>query len=186
MGNAPFEWGPKEQAAFDKLKHLIASEEVTAQPCPIGKFHLEVDASGYALGGVLSQSQDDKWCSVAFISCTMTDAELNYDIYNKELLVIMYVLKEWRPYPLDTHETFEIWTDHKNLSYFRKAQDVNSHQACWYLKLQDFNYMLHHIPGMSNSKANILSRLPWYKERTPQKTAITMLPDKCFISTKSD
>ena len=73
-----------------------------------------MDASGYALGGVLSQLQDDKWCSVAFISCTMTDAELNYDIYNKELLAIMYALKEWCPYLLDACETFEIWTDHKN------------------------------------------------------------------------
>ena len=53
MGNTPFEWGPKEQAMFDELKRLIASKEVTAQPCPIGKFRLEVDASGYALGGVL-------------------------------------------------------------------------------------------------------------------------------------
>ena len=147
-----------------KLKRLIASEEVTAQPCPIGKFRLEVDASGYALGGVLSQLQDDKWRSVAFILHTMTDTELNYDIYDKELLAIMYALKEWHPYLLDTHETFEIWTDHKNLSYFRKAQDLNSHQACWYLKLQDFDYTLHHIPRTSNSKADILYRLPWYKE----------------------
>ena len=126
MGNALFEWGPKEQAAFDELKRLIASEEVTAQPCPIGKFCLEVDALGYALGGILSQLQDDKWRSVAFISCTMMDAELNYDIYDKELLAIMYALKEWGPYLLDAHETFEIWTNHKNLLYFRKAQDLNS------------------------------------------------------------
>ena len=82
MGNMPFEWGPNEQATFDELKCLIASEEVTTQPHPIGKFRLEVDASGYALGGILSQLQDDKWRSVAFISCTMMDAELNYDIYD--------------------------------------------------------------------------------------------------------
>ena len=79
MGNALFKWGPKEQAAFDELKRLIASEEVTAQPRPTGKFCLEVDASEYALEGVLSQLQDDKWRSVAFISRTMMDAELNYD-----------------------------------------------------------------------------------------------------------
>ena len=112
----------------------------------------------------------------------MTDAKLNYDIYDKELLAIMYALKEWCPYLLDACETFEIWTDHKNLSYFRKVQDLNSRQARWYLKVQDFDYTLHHIPGTSNSKADILSRLPWYKEQTPQKTAITMLPDKCFIN----
>ena len=112
----------------------------------------------------MSQLQDDKWHSVTFISRTMTDTKLNYDIYDKELLAIMYALKEWCPYLLDTHETFKIWTDHKNLSYFRKAQDLNSRQAHWYLKLQDFDYTLHHIPGTSNSKADILSRLPWYSD----------------------
>ena len=60
MGNAPFEWGPKEQATFNKLKYLIISEEVTAQLHPIEKFCLEVDTSGYALGGILSQLQEDK------------------------------------------------------------------------------------------------------------------------------
>ena len=74
------------------------------------------------LGGILSQLQDDKWHSITFILHTMTDAKLNYDIYNKELLAIMYALKEWCPYQLNAHKTFEIWTDHKNLSYFRKAQ----------------------------------------------------------------
>ena len=68
---------------------LLPQKKFTAQPHLIGKFHLEVDASGYALGGVLSQLQDDKWRSVTFISRTMTDAELNYDIYDKELLAIM-------------------------------------------------------------------------------------------------
>ena len=129
MGNAPFKWGPKEQATFNELKCLIASEEVTTQPRPTGKFRLEVNTLGYALGGVLSQLQDSKWRSVMFISCTMMDTKLNYDIYNKELLAIMYTLKEWCPYLLDACEMFEIWTDHKNLSYFRKAQDLNSHQC---------------------------------------------------------
>ena len=104
MGNAPFEWGPKEQAVFNKLKCLITSEEVTTQPCPTGKFRMEVDASGYALGGVLSQLQDDKWQSIAFILRTMTDAKLNYDICNEELLAIMYASKEWHPYLLDARE----------------------------------------------------------------------------------
>ena len=57
---------------------------------------MDVDASGYALGGVLSQLQDDKWRSIAFISHTMTDAGLNYDIYDKELLAIMYEYSMWR------------------------------------------------------------------------------------------
>ena len=55
-------------------------------------------------------------------------------------------------------ESFEIWTDHKNLKYFRKSHKLNRKQARWYLKLQDYNFILQHIPGKTNTKTDILSR----------------------------
>jgi hypothetical protein len=126
LGNTPFQWGLEEQKAFDNMKALVASEPVIAQPLPTGTFRIEVDASGFALGGVLSQHHPDgKWHPVAFISRVMSPAELNYDIYDKELLVIMYTLDEWWPYLLHAAEPFEIWTDHKNLTYFRQPQKLN-------------------------------------------------------------
>ena len=119
LGNVPFEWGPTEQRAFEGLKALIASEQVVTQPLADGPFRVEVDASSQGLGGVLSQKHPDgKWRTIAFISRVMSPAELNYDIYDKELLVIMYALDEWHPYLLHATETFEIWTDYRNLSYF--------------------------------------------------------------------
>ena len=57
-----------------------------------GKFRVETDASGYAIGGVLSQEQDRKWKPIAFLSKTMQLAKRNYKIYNKELLVIVETL----------------------------------------------------------------------------------------------
>jgi hypothetical protein len=53
------------------------------------QFQVEVDASGYAIGGVLSQEQQGKWHPIAFLSRTMSPAEKNYEIYDKELLAIM-------------------------------------------------------------------------------------------------
>jgi len=44
----------------------------------------------------------------------MQPVERNYEIYNKELLVIVEALTKWRQYLLDTMEYFEIWMDHKN------------------------------------------------------------------------
>ena len=130
LGNVPFEWSTTEQRAFDGLKVLIASEQVVAQPLPEGQYRVEVDASGQGLGGVLSQKHPDgKWRTVAFISRVMSPAELNYDIYDKELLAIMFTLDEWRPYLLHATEPFEIWTDHQNLSYFRQPQKLNGRQA---------------------------------------------------------
>jgi len=55
---------------------------------------------------------------------------------------------------------FEIWTDHKNLEYFMKAQKLNRRQARWALYLSRFDFMLKHIPGSKMGKADSLSRRP--------------------------
>ena len=88
----------------------------------------------------------------------MQPAEKNYEIYNKELLVIVEALTKWRQYLLDILETFEIWMDHENLKYFQEPHKLNGRQARWYLKLQDYNFTLRHIPEKTNTKADILSR----------------------------
>jgi len=79
-------------------------------------------------------------------------------IYDKELLAIVKALGKWRQYLLDTVEKFEVWTDHENLKYFKDPHKLNGRQARWYLKLQDYDFTLQHIPGKTNVKADILSR----------------------------
>ena len=72
----------------------------------------------------------------------MQPVERNYEIYNTELLAIVETLTKWKQYLLDVIEKFEVWTDHKNLKYFREPQKLNRWQARWYLKLQDNDFML--------------------------------------------
>jgi len=55
----------------------------------------------------------------------MQPAEQNYEIYDKELLVIVEALAKWRQYLLDTMEPFEVWTDHETLKYFREPYKLN-------------------------------------------------------------
>ena len=55
---------------------------------------------------------------------------------------------------------FEIWTDHKNLKYFIKAQKLNRRQVRWALYLSRFDFMLKHVPGSKMGKADSLSRRP--------------------------
>ena len=55
-------------------------------------------------------------------------------------------------------ESFEVWMDHKNLKYFWEPYKLNGWQAWWYLKLQDYDFTLWHIPDKTNTKADILSR----------------------------
>jgi hypothetical protein len=55
----------------------------------------------------------------------MTPLELNYDIYNKELLAIITVLKKWRVFLQETTELFIIKTDYKNLIGFLTTKELN-------------------------------------------------------------
>jgi len=55
---------------------------------------VEVDASDYATGGVLSMKYEDgKWRLVAFISKSLNAMEQNYEIHNKEMLVVIRYLE---------------------------------------------------------------------------------------------
>ena len=44
------------------------------------------------------------------------------------------------------------------MKYFWEPYKLNRRQARWYLKLQDYDFTLQHIPGKTNTKADILSR----------------------------
>jgi len=69
---------------------------------------VEVDASGYTIGGVLSQEQEGKWKPVAFLLRMMSPTERNYEVYDKELLAIVEALDKWQQYLLDAIKKFEV------------------------------------------------------------------------------
>ena len=66
--------------------------------------------------------------SVAFESCQLNSAELNYPVHEQEMLAIVQALKKWRVNFLETH--IHIRTDHKTLQNFDFQQDLSQHQAC--------------------------------------------------------
>jgi len=103
---------------------------VTAAPDLDKEFRVEADASNYATGGVLSMKcSDEMWRPVTFISKSLSDTERNYEIHDKEMLAVVRYLEAWRHFLEGAAIKFEIWTDHKNLEYFMKAQKLNRRQA---------------------------------------------------------
>ena len=110
-------------------------------------------------GAILSQLRDDeKWHPVGFTSKSLSLAECNYAIYDKELLLIICGLEEWRHILEGTKHTIEILNDHRNLTYFRMAQTLNRHQAQWSLYLSRFDYSLAHRARKHSAKPDALSR----------------------------
>ncbi len=129
-------WGTPEQQAFKALKAAVTSAPDLTFPLDSGCFHLECDASNFATGAVLSQLQaDGTFHPVAFMSKGFSDVEQNYQIHDKEMLAIIQALEEWHHFLAGTPEKFEIFTDHKNLSYFCAAQKLNCQQAYWSLSV---------------------------------------------------
>ncbi|SJL01309.1 uncharacterized protein ARMOST_04629 [Armillaria ostoyae] len=179
-GKEVWTWGTAQQVVFQRLKDQLARNIILAIPTEKGQFHVEADASEGTIGAVLSQEQDGKWRPVAFLSKALTITERNYEIYNKELLAIMLALDEWRHYLMGATVDFEIWTDHQNLQYFRKPQKINHHQARWVTELAEYHFTLHHKPGASNKKADLLSRRADHPQGQDDNDKIIVLAPKHF------
>jgi len=112
------------------LKRIFISKPVLAAPDLDKEFRVEANASNHATGGVLSMKcSDKKWRPITFISKSLSDTERNYEIHDKEMLAVIRCLEAWRHFLEGAAIKFEIWTDHKNLEYFIKAQKLNCRQA---------------------------------------------------------
>ena len=147
-------------------------------------FQIESDTSKYASGAVLMQTDvngDRHPC--AYLSQSFSPAERNYEVYDWELLGIIRALREWRHYVQgSSHETV-IYSDHKNLTYFRNPQKLNRRQAGWSLELSEYNLKLIHLPGARMVQSDALSRQPdFYLNEDDDNTDITLLPDNLFVN----
>ena len=92
-----WEWMEREERVFRELKGRFTKKPVLAAPDINKKMRLEVDASAYAMGGVLSmECKDGLWRLVAFLSKSLNETERNYKIHDKEMLAIIRGLEAWR------------------------------------------------------------------------------------------
>ena len=96
--NEPWKQQKKQRTLFKELKEVFIAE-------PILKIYIlslltvvETDVLDFILGIYLVQKYPDRWHPVTYYSCKMTPLELNYNIYNTELLDIVAVLKKQRAF----------------------------------------------------------------------------------------
>lgn len=91
-------WTEQCREAFDQLKAMLASAPVLVHYDPNRLTRVETDASDSVVGVVLSQlCEDGEWHPVGYYSASMSSAEHNYDIHDKEMLAIIRAFQEWRP-----------------------------------------------------------------------------------------
>ena len=158
-----FQWNPQAQDAFDRLKLAFTCAPVLMHVDPHLQFVLETDGSDFAIGAVLSQENSiGELHPVAFLSRKLTAAEVNYEIYDKELLAIVAAFEKWRNYLLGAQKPIIIYTDHRNLVYYTKTRKLNRRQARWSLYLSEFDFVINFRPGRLQGKSDALSRKEEY------------------------
>ncbi|KAF8749931.1 hypothetical protein RHS01_09606 [Rhizoctonia solani] len=137
--DSTWKWDLAEQQSFDGLKKCLTSAPLLLQPDTTRQFYVECDASNYATGAILSQrNREGKLGPVAYLSKSLSPAEKNYDIFDKELLAVIRAFKEWRHLLEGSELPVQVLTDHKILEYFSTSQ------------------IFEQTPGAQNKKADIL------------------------------
>ena len=179
-----WKWTPECQSSFDSLKKSFTTAPILRHFDPELPCIIECDASDYCYGGVLSQKDaSGELRPVAFYSKKMTPPQLNYPIYDKELLAIVECFAEWRVYLEGAKHKITVFTDHKNLEFFTTTKKLNRRQARWSEHLSSFDFVVIYRTGVTNSRADMLSRNPDFAPTSSEanKPAPPLLSPSQFI-----
>ncbi|KRX56874.1 Retrovirus-related Pol polyprotein from transposon 17.6 [Trichinella sp. T9] len=124
---AEWDWSKACQSAFDALKYHLTSAPILAYPEFHCRFTVDVDVRGDGLGAVLSQREGKTERVVAYASRTLTKAARRYCATQKEMLSLVWALREFRPYLYG--QRFLVRTDHICLRCLAELDFEVEHRA---------------------------------------------------------
>ena len=154
-------WDTQQETAFQEVKTLLSSDTALAHYSPHHKTWVAADASNAGIGAVLMQEQDGKRRPVVFASRSLTEAEKNYAVIEKEALAATWAVERFSQFLLGMD--FVIETDHKPLIPLLSTKDITSMPPRiqrFRLRLMRFNPEVVHVPGKNQITADALSRAP--------------------------
>ncbi|SLM38653.1 retrotransposon nucleocapsid protein [Lasallia pustulata] len=189
--DVPFEWIEDCQKAFDLLKKQVTTAPILAHFDPTKEIIVETDASDWVSAGIPSQySVDNILRPVAFFSKKHSAQEVNYKIYDKELLAVICAFEEWQPELEGSAFPIKVITDHRNLEYFTSTKQLSCHQARWSEFLSQFNFKIVYRPGKQRAKPDALTRqsgdLPKGRDvRLQQQNQVVLKPHNLELMANS-
>ena len=170
-----FVWTSECQVAFEALKKVLTEVPILAYPNfahTAVQFQLHTDASATGLGVVLEQGDR----VIAYASRTLTTAEKNYSVIQRECLAIIFALKQFRHYLLGRR--FTLLTDHAPLQWLA-GQKMEGLLARWALAMQEFDFAIVYRKGTENGNADALSRKHFHSVEVAAATSCSpnLFPD---------
>ena len=133
-------WDKSHQEAFDKIKEIMACDDMLAYPDYSLPFDIYTDASQQQLGAVIVQNNRP----VAFFSRKLSVTQQKYSVTELELLSIVECLKEFKG--MLWGQIIKVYTDHKNL--MQNALGLTSDRVYqWRLLLEEYGPEIIYIKG---------------------------------------
>ncbi|KAI3809203.1 hypothetical protein L1987_25173 [Smallanthus sonchifolius] len=148
-----YEWGPKQEEAFQLLKQKLCNASILTLPDGNDDLVVYCDASNQGLGCVLMQ----RGKVIAYASRQLKIHEKNYTTHDLELGAVVFALKIWRHYLYGTKCV--VFIDHKSLQHIFNQKELNMRQRRWVELLNDYNCEIRYHPGKANVVADALSHL---------------------------
>ena len=147
-----------EIQAFEDLKTSLCTAPVLRHPIHDKPFILSTDASGYAMGAVLSQLFEDGEHPIAYASKMLNSAESRYSVIEKESSAVCWAIFHFEEY-LDG-VPFLVYSDHKPLENFPYKIFKNHKIETYIQQLGHFRFIVRYRQGKDNANADTLSRYP--------------------------
>lgn len=174
------------QSAFEDLKEMLVRitglSPLSHDAVLVGQtnLYLFTDASNTGLSAWLGTGPSpDQAQPITYDSCSLTSAEHNYPVHEKELCAIIHALKEWRPLLLGL--PVHVMTDHATLKWFFQQPNLSEHQKHWLLILADYDLQISHIPGVTNVITDVFSHLHQDNTSINALTMIVLTPNADFV-----
>ena len=120
-----FKWTTGADKSFNLLKEKVIEQPILALLDFNKVFQVDCDASGIAIGAVLSQEGRP----IAYFSETLNDTKRKYYFYDQEFYAIIQEIKKWRHYLLT--KEFVLYTDHQALKYLNSQGKLNQMDLKW-------------------------------------------------------
>ncbi|GJZ25743.1 putative nucleotidyltransferase, ribonuclease H [Tanacetum coccineum] len=155
--DAPFVFSFDCLEAFNELKKRLTNSPILTSPDWSLPFEIIYDASEHSDGAVLGHQKENRFHPIYYASRTLNDAQENYTVTEKELLVVVFAFDKFRSYLILSKTV--VYTDHSAIRFLFSKQYAKPQLIGWILLLQEFDIEIRDKKGAENLTADNLSLL---------------------------
>ncbi len=158
--NTSFVWNNVCIQVFDNLKKQVSLTLILRHFDLKRQAILKINALNYVKDKILSQYNNESvFHSMIFYSKSMISAEINYHIYDKKLLVIIWCFEHWQLELKCIELLIQMFINHQTLKIFMKNKQLSWQQVNYLNILLKFNFQIIFRSGKINTKVNALIRM---------------------------